>query len=137
MATDFGTDTSCTDSLRTGRLSSGVQLVAEAAYRRLITPHGMLQGGEDEADYGLDLQDLIGSSTTKSQQAAVPGQIQAELLKDQRIESVTVDMQIFTNGPSTSYQIAIEAQTGVGPFSLVLAVSDVSVELLGLSTPVT
>mgnify|MGYP000564826546 CR=1 FL=1 len=37
------------------------RLVAEAIYRRLTTPPGTLLGGDDEANYGLDLLSLIGS----------------------------------------------------------------------------
>lgn len=134
MATDYGTDTSCLTSLRTGRLVSGVRLVAEAAYRRVTTPRGMLQGGEDEANYGIDLADLIGSVVTTADAAALPGRIENELLKDERIESVDVTVTSSVVGPSTSWQVTIEAQTSEGPFSLVLAVSDVTVELLGLTT---
>lgn len=129
---DFGTDTSCTTGLRSGRLISGPRLVAEACFRRLTTPRGMLRGGEDEANYGLDLEKLIGATTTKAQAAALPGQIQSELLKDERLTSVTADVVATTVGPATSYEITIEGQTDQGPFSLVLAVSDVSVEILGL-----
>ena len=134
MATDYGTDTSCLTSLRTGRLVSGVRLVAEAAYRRITTPRGQLQGGEDEANYGIDLADLIGSVATTADAAALPGRIENELLKDERIESVDVDVASTKSGPAVSWSVTIEAQTSEGPFSLVLAVSDVTVELLGLTT---
>jgi len=129
---NFGTDTSCTDSLRTGRLVSGPRLVAEACYRRLITPRGSLFGGDDEANYGLDLADLIGSVSTKAQVAALPGQIQTELLKDERITSASATVTASKSGPSVTYQISISAQTDAGPFSLVLSVSDVTVSLLGM-----
>lgn len=131
-ATDFGRDTSCTDSLKTGRFSTGARLVAEACFRRLITPRGTLIGGDDEANYGLDLLERIGSVSSKSDAAALPGQIQNELLKDERLTSVDVTVIDKTSGPSVSFEISIFGQTDVGPFSLVLAVSDVTVDLLGL-----
>jgi len=129
---NFGRDTSCTTSLRTGVLVSGRRLVAEACYRRLITPRGMLRGGEDEANYGLDLSDLIGSVATKAAAAALPGQIQAELSKDERIESVTATVTSTVDGPSTSWVVSIEGTTAEGPFSLVIGVSEVTVDLLGI-----
>lgn len=132
MATDFGTDTSCLDSLHTGRLSSGLQLVAEAAYRRLITPRGMLRGGEDEANYGLDLLDAIGGIASPSQAAAIPGQIEQELLKDQRIDTVSATVDATVDGPATSYKISIDVTTAEGPFSLVLSVDDVNLQILNL-----
>jgi hypothetical protein len=132
-APDYGTDTSCTDSLRTGRLVSGARLVAEACYRRLSTPRGTLIGGEDEEDYGLDLADKIGSIATKADVAALPGQIEAELLKDDRLESVEVDVTATwgTSG-AVSLVVVVAGQTGAGPFKLTLGVSQVSVDILGL-----
>lgn len=131
--TDFGYDTSCTDGLRTGRFAFGVRLVAEAAYRRLSTPRGRLQGGEDEQNYGIDLADMIGAVTSPSLAAALPGQIESELLKDERIDSVDVNVTASTVGPATAYQIDISATTAAGPFSLVIAVSGVTVQLLGIT----
>jgi hypothetical protein len=134
MATDFGRDTSCTASLLTGRFSVGAKLVGEAAYRRLTTPRGMLRGGEVEANYGLDILDLIGSVATKADAAALPGRIRAELQKDERIARVDVTVTpTLLSGGAVAYDIAIDADTALGPFALVLRVTDVTVEVLGLT----
>lgn len=133
MATDFGYDTSCVDSLRTGRFVSGVRLVAEAAYRRLITTRGMLQGGDDEANYGFDLADAIGSANTAATAAALPGQVESELMKDERIDSVTVTIVQTQVGPAWAFNVTIEAQTALGPFSLVLSVTEVTTQILGIA----
>ena len=130
---NFGTDTSCLDSLNTGRMASGLQLVAESVYRRLTTTRGTLFGGDDEANFGLNLEDVIGQVTTPSAAAALPGQIEAELQKDERIESVTATVVPVISGPSTSWTITIAAQTALGPFSLVLSVSEVTTQLLGIT----
>jgi hypothetical protein len=132
--TDFGRDLSCTDSLRTARYVSGARLVAEAAYRRLITPRGALRGGEEEATYGLDLVELVGSVASPAEAASLAGRIEAELLKDDRIASVEVTVTPTTTGPATAYAVAIRATTDAGPFDLTLSVDDVTVESLGLST---
>lgn len=132
--TSFGVDTSCTNALRPGQRVSGVRLVAEAAYRRLTTPRGMLRGGEDEANYGFDLLETIGSVTTKSQAASIGGRIRNELLKDERIETVNVEVVVMTNGPSSMLDVTIEAVTREGPFTLVLAVGELSVDLLDIVT---
>lgn len=131
---DYGYDTSCTDSLRTGRFSSGVKLVAEAAYRRLITQRGSLRGGEDEANYGFDLIGRLGSTTSASESAALQDEVQSELLKDERIESVTVSVSSVTKGPSVSWTVNVEATTALGTFSLVLSVNDVTAQLLSITT---
>jgi hypothetical protein len=115
---------------------SGVRLVAEAIYRRITTPRGMLTGGEDEANYGIDLADLIGSVSTPAAVAALPGQIQSEIMKDERVESVDVNVTSASTGPSVTWNITIDAETAVGPFSLVLSVNDVTAELLGLEVGV-
>ena len=131
----YGRDISCTDSIRTGRFATGARLVAEAAYRRLTTPRGMLRGGEDEANYGLDLTELIGTSTTKASAAALPGKIAAELSKDERIDASTLDIQVVLTkeGPASVYTISIAGKTAnEDSFTLVLLASDVTVELLGL-----
>lgn len=133
--TDFGTDTYCLDSLRTGRRVSGVRRVAQNAYHRLITPRGTLRGGADEGDFGLDLAGKVGSATTQALQMALPGQISSELRKDPRVESVTVSI-VWTKTPAgeVSAELAIEVQTAAGPFELVLGVDAVSAKILRLVT---
>lgn len=133
MSVDYGRDTSCTTSLNSGRFVTGPRLVGEAAYRRLTTPRGMLRGGEDEQNYGIDLTALIGSVNNRGASASLPGRIQSELLKDERIESVEVDVVESTDGPDITIGITIEAQTGAGPFTLKLLATDVTVELLGIA----
>jgi hypothetical protein len=132
MSTNYGSDVSATTSLRTGRLVTGARLVAESAFRRLITPRGMLRGGEEEANFGLDLTELVGGVTSSAEEATIPGRVQAELLKDERIESVDVTVLRMRQGPGTRYRITIEALTNAGPFSLQVGVNDVSTELIGL-----
>lgn len=134
MATYFGKDVSCTDSIRTGRFSRGTRLVAEAAYRRLTTPLGSLLGGEEEQNYGFDLTSLIGSQATAQDAAALPGRIRAELRKDERIEAVdvTVTPTTATNGAVT-WVVRVDGQTAEGPFSFQVGIDDVSLELLGMT----
>lgn len=128
--TDYGTDTSCTTSLRTGRLVSGLRLVAEAAYRRITTPRGTLRGGEDEANYGMDLEELVGSGDPVALAATLPGRIRNELLKDERIDEVDAEVVSTTEGPSTSFDISIVGTTAEGQFELVLGARDVKLSLL-------
>jgi hypothetical protein len=120
-------------SLRAGQFVSGSRLVAEAAFRRLTTPRGMLRGGEEEANYGLDLSELIGSVSTKSDAATLAGRIKNELSKDERINRVDVDVVATTEGAATTFEINIGATTSEGPFSLALFVDEVTVEILGIT----
>lgn len=133
MATDFGRDISCTTGLRSGRFASGIMLVAEAAYRRLTTPRGMLRGGEAEENYGIDLTALIGRLSTKAVIASLPDRIRAELTKDERILTVETTIVETTAGEGLrSFEITIDAVTMEGPFSLQVVASDVTTELLGI-----
>lgn len=133
MATNFGKDTSCATSLRTGRFSTGTRLVGEAVYRRLTTPRGMLRGGEDEANYGLDLTELIGSSETEADAAALPGKVQQEVLKDERVNAAEVSVVRTVDGPASEYNITILCLTDIGPFDLTIGVDEVSAELIGIT----
>jgi hypothetical protein len=132
MTTDFGTDTLCLDSLRTGRRVTGVRRVAQRCYHRLITPRGMLRGGVDEGNFGLDLASLCGSAVTAELESAIGPRIRTELKKDPQVDTVDVDVVSTTVAGVVSWVITISATTAAGPFRLVVGVSDVTVELLGL-----
>ncbi len=132
--TDFGRDTSCASSLRSGRIVTGALLVGEACYRRLSTRRGTLRGPAREGDYGLPLHELVGrTGDLAALVASLPGRIRAELVKDERVTDGTATVSRVTSGPSTSLEIAIVAYTTSGPVVLTVAVSEVSVELLTLS----
>lgn len=131
--TDFGTDVSCTTSLRSGRLVSGLRLVGEAAFRRLTTPAGSLVGGEDEANYGIDLTSFVGQPNPKLLAATLPGRIRAELKKDERINAVKSVVFVNQSGASTELEITISIETDIGPFDLKIAVNEVRASLVGLS----
>lgn len=130
--TEFGRDLSCMTGITTGRFVSGARLVAEAIYRRLTTPRGMLRGGEDERNYGLDVCSLVGQSAAPAMLASIPGRIRAEVLKDERVERVEVRVLRLIDGPKVSLRISIRAITGAGPFELQLLATQVDVALLKL-----
>ncbi len=133
MSTDFGRDLWCTDSLRTGRFVSGIVLLGQALFRRLTTPRGALRGGEAEANYGLDLVGLLGSTDAKSLIASLPDRIKLELLKDERVSDVSATVSATYDGPKVSLTISINVESAAGPFTLKLSVNDVTAELLGIA----
>ncbi len=128
MTIDFGRDTSCTDDLHPGRMVSGVELVQEAVYRRLIAPRGALVS---DPSYGYDVRALLGVGSTDAGMARVPIVVRGEVLKDPRIRTCTVRAQRTQVG-SSSYALTLDVQctTDVGPFVLTLRIDDVSVERL-------
>lgn len=129
---DYGRDTSCTTSRRTGRLASGRVLLGEAAYRRITTPRGMLRGGEEEESYGIDILSLVGASNPRAVAARLPGQIRDEILKDERFTDATAIVTTVQNGPAFEFLISIEIESSEGPFTLKIGVNEVSAELLGV-----
>lgn len=134
MASSFGRDLSCTTTLRSSRFARGVRLVAEAAYRRITTRRGTLLGGQDEANYGIDIGDGIGSSNAESYAAALPGRVEAELEKDDRIQATRATATVVATGPLVRILLRVACETSDGPFTLTLDVAEAGVAILGIET---
>lgn len=136
MSTGFGVDVSCLDQLETGRLVRGVELVAQAAYRRLTTPRGTLRGSADAVAYGVDLAGYVGAIGYDASVRALDGIIRNELLKDDRIADVRSTIAKTTSGPATTLVVEVFAvlYNASETFTLTLSVSDVSAQLLGIVT---
>lgn len=130
--TDYGRDTLCLDSQRTGRYARGIRLVDQRCYHRLITPRGTLHGGPDEGNFGLDLAGMCGAAVTPELEAAIGPRIDNELRKDPQVETTKTIVESSTVRGQTSWTITIEIDSAYGPFELVLGVSGVTVELLNL-----
>jgi len=133
--TDFGRDVLCLDSLLTGRYATGLRVLGQRCYHRLITPRGMLRGGADEGNFGLDLASKCGAASSASLRAALPSQIENELRKDPQVLSATAAI-VWTepNPGQVEAEITVTVESAEGPFDLVLAVSSVSARLLKLVT---
>lgn len=136
MSTGFGTDLWCLDALKTGRLVSGAELVAQAIYRRLTTARGTLRDGADGEVYGTDVADFVGLVGPDNAVDAIPDVIVAEVLQDDRVDSVSVKSSIARDAAgrvAITVDIAATLADEGGDFTLTLGISDVAVELLGLS----
>lgn len=128
----YGTDTWAVNGVRTGRLVSGRLLVAQALYRRLITPRGSLLY---DLSYGLDLSEFVGEVGPELAAAALPGMIRNELMKDDRVSDVGVSITVSNEGAETTLTIevtAVLADSGE-EFSLTLGVSSVNTQLLNIA----
>ncbi|HEY3499762.1 MAG TPA: hypothetical protein VGK73_33955 [Polyangiaceae bacterium] len=137
MATGFGTDTWATDQIFTGRLASGVELVAQAIYRRLTTARGTLRDGDDGQVYGTDVSDFVGLVGPDNAVDALPDVVVAEILKDDRVERADVSASITRDSAGlATVELEIEAvcRDSGESFTLTLGVGDVTVALLGLET---
>lgn len=128
VATDYGLDLTCTDDLDPRcSVTSGRRIVAEAVYRRLITPRGRLI---DDPEYGTDITDWINDDFSASDIASLGAAIQSECLKDERVAEAEVSVEEPPGGTG-AYAITISLTELTGTtFDLVLSVSDVTVDLL-------
>ncbi len=106
-------------------LIGGPRVVAEAVARRLMTPRGGLLG---TPNYGIDLRAFLNAAMTPDTIASVKAAVQAEATEDERVLSASADVT-FTES-TQSLRVAVQGLTAVGPFSLVLAVSSLTVSLL-------
>jgi hypothetical protein len=129
----FGRDTYCVDHLQPGMFARGVKLVAQRCYRRLITPAGTLRGGEEEADFGMDLAGFVGSTEDRDLSSMLPVRVRNELMKDPTVDSVTVVADRTEAAGKVSYTLTISVESGEGDFDLIVAVDEVTVELLGVN----
>lgn len=130
VAQPYGRDTSATTRVFYGRMSSGALLVGEAAFRRLSS-----DWLEYDPTYGYNLANELGADFDAVKLALIPGKIEAQLLLDERIDSVDVDI-VQTRGSASNIalEITIDATLDDGTsFTLVLSVNDVTVELLELT----
>jgi hypothetical protein len=121
-ATDFGVDLAgILDVGSTLVLTSGRRALAEALLRRLTTPRGSLFY---DFDYGFDLRSFI--SAPAPQPGYLEMQVRSELEKDERVESVEVEVSFI----SETLTVRLTVTDGSGPFKLTLAVTNLTVEYL-------
>ena len=136
MAEGYGIDIWCYDAVQPGRLARGRQVVVQALYRRLITPRGTLRGGPEEENYGIDLAEYCGAIGYANAVAAIPAVVRGELSKDDRVAEVscTASRLDSTDGTvSIVLTVTVRLDDEADTFDFTLAVSDVTVTLLGVN----
>jgi hypothetical protein len=130
----YGTEIWCDTALRTGRYSRGRQTVVLALLRRISTPRGMLRGGDEESNYGIDLAGMVGAIGYPTVLAALPALIRGELMKDDRVLTLNVNI-IDARNTDGSIELIIQIdgtlQDEDEPFALSVSVNETSVTLLG------
>ena len=128
----YGRDTSATDQVRYGVIVSGAQLVAESIFRFLRTPRGSLL---DDPEWGYSLADHLGTDFSQADADGLPGTLESELGRDDRIDAVTVTAILSATGGATKKLVlTISATLSNGSsFSMVVAYQDLSLSLLELN----
>lgn len=138
MATGYGSDTWCGDSLVTGRMSRGVVHVILALYRRLITPRGTLrplkeESNEEELAYGFDLAQYVGAVGPELAVLIAPPQICAELQKDDRVIACNAAGRYSYNSDGTAtlfFDVSGTLQNPNSDFSFTVKIADLAASLL-------
>jgi phage baseplate assembly protein W len=110
-------------------LVSGIANLGQAIARRLETPRG---GLFYDPSYGTDIRDYLNASLSSNDLPRIASDVQAEALKDPRVR--TASASVTFNSSSFCLSITLRCQTVAGPFTLVLSVSQVTVDLLN-ATP--
>lgn len=108
---------------------SEIEALGEALARRYETPRGSLWYAPD---YGYDLRGRLGDSLTTSDLAQMPGDIEAEALKDERVQSAAAIVTF--DASAATLTVTLTGTTAIGPFQFVLAVSALTVNLLSASS---
>ena len=123
--TDYGTTLSCAFDLDAmGAQSSGLTALSDALVRRITTPRGRLL---TDPNYGYDIQGELNDDVTTQQVGQIASNMDQEFLKDQRVFASSTTVALNADG---SLDTSSSIQSALGPFSLVLAVSNVTVAII-------
>lgn len=95
----------------------GPQAVIESLARLLMDPVN-----------GYDLTTLVGVQMTNLRRARIIDATETALLNDERVNAAKV--QSLSEGAPNRWSMVVRVDLGTGPFTLTLAISNVTVELL-------
>ena len=129
MATDYGIDVSTIPDLDpVFALVSGRDALIQALVRRLQTPRGALPFNPDD---GLDVRDWLHEGQTATQLFRLRSMVEAELLKDERVLSVTC--QTAWSAGSDELTLTIDVEPVVGKaFTMTAAISAFDFRIIGV-----
>lgn len=106
-------------------LISGPRVVLEDVARRFMTVRGSIPNAPD---FGFDLISLAGKRMNAVQIERLRSEIENEAEKDQRVLSAKVVEFVETG--RTSFRMGLSLKLASGPFTLTLAVADVTLTIL-------
>lgn len=129
MATDYGIDVSTIPDLDpVFALVSGREALIQALWRRIQTPKGALPFNPDD---GLDVRDWLHEGRTPTQLFRLRSSVEAELLKDERVLSVTCETSWTPGGEGVELRIFVEPVVGKA-FTMTASVSDFDFSIIGV-----
>lgn len=126
MSVFLGSDTVCLDDLPLidTQTSDPLTLVGQRLARRLSTQRGALAFINDDPNGGLDVRQYVLAKMSTGQRSIIQNQVQAECLKDEEVQTASVDVSFNTG----ALIITIAVTTGSGPFTLTLNVDQLTVQ---------
>lgn len=125
----YGHDLSCTNDLDPACLEvDGIRCLAEACFRRIITPRGSLIY---DPNYGYDITSFLNADLTQGDIARISQGVDSELVKDERVSRSQTAATFGAGGALTLFTTITPAK---GPnFNLVIAATAVTAQLLQVS----
>jgi hypothetical protein len=124
---DFGTDLSCvTDLTPDCKEVSGARVWLESLARRL---QGSLFY---DPDFGYDLVDMLDDEVRLPDLDSASADIDQEFLKDERTLSSSTTVTRTVNNGAVSLRVVSRVRSALGPFTLTLEVSKVTVQILSI-----
>jgi len=121
----YGSDLWCESDLhpRMEEVADTALVIAQHVVRRLGTPPGTLP---DDDDWGIDVGEYCNRPTTTRELQRLEGEIAAELIDDDRIETVAATVVASSDYSTLTVTIRIEpADPEANEFTLTLSVSDI------------
>lgn len=134
MTTDYGVDFSTYWNKETGQPDldpnfvpiRGPRVVMEAVCRRLITPRKSML----DKNCGYDLRKLLQATLTSAAVARIQAEIEAECLKDERIEAADVTVQLPLATGELVIRIDLSLAEQSEPFILVFVLTTDNVKII-------
>lgn len=123
----YGSDLSCDTDLteRMDEVGASTLALGQALARRLDCPRGALL---DDPDYGIDLRAHLNRGSTTRDLRTLATRIKAEIEKDDRVDTVAVQVTPATDGSSLAVELAVTpVDASVGDFGLTLAATSAGV----------
>jgi len=105
--------------------TTGIPLLAQRILCRITTRRGTVIDCPNDC---LDIRDFLRAGVTSQAQAAFQGQLQTEITKEQCVQSVAVS--VVWNLSVGSMVISIVVVSALGPFTLTVAASQITVTAL-------
>lgn len=120
---DLSCVTDCTSDFLELEETDTARIVAQAVCRRFITPRGGLL---DEPDYGCDLRAECNRGLTQTELRTLQSRMRSEAMKDERVESATVQLSAAAAGDVTTLSARVvitPRDAAVTPFAFVVSIT--------------